>query len=250
MRGRPVELSVHALTALLRKENLGDAHPVLAGGEAYVSPRFADAVDQVLREALDEAGLGQRDARDEFLAALAHVQRAPSEYFGWITTTDSAYAVLVAASAHQAVLLTRIGDHVRVENADRRQPIESLVRQLPDVRAGRGESMSVREAETAMARPAGGVMRRAAATRPERARLLDQLLAAPRSGLAKLYAARRDEAGREIRSRDWITVVDVVGNGRWLVFPTLGRGERTVNAVPGTPQLLVTKLAELAARTR
>jgi len=250
VRGKPVELSVHALTALLRKENLGDPHPILAGGEAYVSPRFATAVDQALSEALNEAGLGQRDARDDFFGALAHVQRAPAEYFGWVTTVDSSYAVLVAASGQQAVLLTRIGDHVRFEHADRKLPIEALVRQLPDVRAGRGDSISVRAAETAMARPAGSVMRRAAATRPEQARLLDQLLKAPRSGLAKLYAARRDDRGRLVRSRDWITVVDVVGNGRWLVYPTFGQGERAINAVAGRPQLLVTKLAELAASTR
>jgi ESX secretion-associated protein EspG len=249
VRGRPVELSVHALTALLRKENLGDPHPVLAGGEAYVSPRFADAVDQALRDALDEAGLGQRDARDEFLAALAHVQQAPAEYFGWVTTTDGSYAVLVAASAHRAVLLTREGESVQVKLADRKEPIETLVRQLPDVRAGHGESMSVPEMATAAGRRAGGVMRRAAAARPEQARLLDQLLAAPRFGLAKLYTARRDENGRVTRSRDWINVIDVVGNGRWLVYPTLGRGERSVNAVAGTPQLLVAKLTELAATT-
>lgn len=251
---RAVELSVYPLTRLLRKENLGDPHPIIAGGNTYVSPRFENEVERALRDALNAAGLGDRDEMDTFRGRLALVHRAQTEFYGWVSTKEGSYAVLVAASGRQAVVLTRVGEQVQIAKADPNLLVETLIRELPDVPAGRGDSISVREAdnESASSRPAGGsVMRRAGGPRrPEQARQLDELLNAPRIGLAKLYAARRDQYGDRVRSRDWITVIDLPTHGRWLVYPTLGRGERAINAIPGTPQLLATKLTELAATAR
>lgn len=75
------------------------------------------------------------------------------------------------------------------------------------------------------------------------------MLNEPRVGGAKLYAAARDRAGVRSRSAEWLTVLDLAC-GRWVVYPTLGRGERAINAVPATPQLLAAKLGELARTLR
>jgi hypothetical protein len=59
-----------------------------------------------------------------------------------------------------------------------------------------------------------------------------------------LYAARRDEAGNRIRSQGWLDLIDLP-EGRWAVYATAGRGERTINAVAATPALVAAKLTAL-----
>lgn len=248
---RAIELPVLPLVGLLRRENLGDPHAIFAGGERYVSPRFADEAAALLRRQLAEAGLGDHHALDDFVDRLALVQRAAAEFYGWVSATDGDYAVLTASAGRRAVTVTRTGDTVRFEPADPDRLVEAFVQRLPEVPAGRGDSVSVLATEFASrgGRQAGSIMRRSGSGRSDQARRLDALLKEPRRGGAKLYAAARDRAGVRTRSAEWLTVLDLTG-GRWVVYPTLGRGERAINAVPGTPQLLATKLGELARTLR
>lgn len=248
---RGVELPVLALVSLLRRENLGDPHAIFAGGERYVSPRFADEAAALLRHELADAGLGGRDVLDDFVDRLALVQRAAVEFYGWVSTEHGDYALLAASAGRRAIVVTRTGDSVRLEPADPDRLVETLVRRLPDVPPGHGDSVSVLAAEFASRgdRQPGSIMRRSGSGRSDQARRLDALLKEPRLGGAKLYAAARDRAGVRSRSVEWLTVLDLV-TGRWVVYPTLGRGERAINAVPGTPQLLATKLGELARTLR
>lgn len=249
---RGVEVSLQALLSLVRADNLGDPHPILAGGELYVSPRFSRDAQRAIREDMDAGGLDDRDRLDELRNTLGLVhQSARTEYYGWITQGGEVSAVLVAAIGRIAAVLTRTGDRVRVERADSTRLAESLLRRLPDAPAGRGESITVRETDynAAHGRAAGRVVHRtAAATRPEQVRRLDALLRAPRYAAARLYAASRDDAGNRSRSREWISVLDLE-HGRWLVYATLGRGERAITAVPATIPLATTKLAELLRTT-
>ena len=234
---RAVELSVTALISLMQKENLGEAHAILAGGERYVSPRFQEEAERELR-----SELGRARVDDDFRDMLALVQRARVEYYGWITTGTETEAVLVAASGRAAVTLMRVRDRVTLTKADPDRLVESLILRLPEVPAGRGESISIRAADYV---PPTGFLRKPAGPRSPEARRLDALLTAPRLGGAQLYTARRDHAGTRQRALDWITVLDLEQLGRWVVYSTQGRGERAVNAVPGTPRLLAAKLAEL-----
>ncbi|HEV7652130.1 MAG TPA: ESX secretion-associated protein EspG [Actinophytocola sp.] len=249
--GRGVELPVLALAGLLRRENLGDPHAIFAGGERYVSPRVAGAAEALLREELAGAGLGGRDALHDFLDTLSLVQRASAEFYGWVSSGDEDTALLVAATGRRAVAVVRNGDRVRFEPADPDRPAEGLVYRLPDVRAGAGDSVSVLDTEFRARgnREPGSIMRRSGSGRSDGARRLDALLKEPRAGGAKLYAAVRDRAGVRTRAAEWLTVLDLAG-GRWVVYPTLGRGERAVNAVPATPQLLAAKLDELGRTIR
>ncbi len=246
-RGRVVELPVLPLVSLLLRENLGDPHAIFAGGERYVSPRFADEAAASLRQELAGAGLGGRDALDDFVDMLALVQRASLEYYGWVTAGGENYTLLTASAGRRAVAVVRGGERVRFEVVDPDRLVEAFVQRLPDLRPATGDSVSVLATEFAnrSSRQAGSIMRRTGSGRSDSARRLDALLKEPRTGGAKLYAAARDRTGVRTRSAEWLTVLDLDA-GRWLVYPTLGRGERAINAVPGTPHLLATKLGELS----
>ncbi len=243
---RLVELSVLPLVSLLQRENLGDPHAVFAGGERYVSPRFADETAALLRQELAGAGLGGRDDLYDFVDTLALVQRATTEFYGWVTSGDENYAVLTAATGRRGVTVVRSGDRVRFEVTEPDRLVEALVHRLPNVRAGAGDAVSVLATEfgSRSGRAAGSIMRRTGSGRSDGARRLDALLKEPRVGGAKLYAAARDRAGVRSRSAEWLTVLDLAA-GRWVVYPTLGRGERAINAVPATPHVLAAKLSEL-----
>lgn len=247
---RGVEVPLRTLLSLVQRDNLGDPHPILAGGELYVSTRFANHAERILREDLAAAGMDDRDRLDELRNTLALVQHARTEYYGWITQDGDVSAVLVAALGGIAASLTRTGDRVHVQRADSKRLAESLLHQLPDAPPGHGESITLRETDytTTRAKHTGTVLRRSAATRPEQARRLDTVLRAPRRAAARLYAASRDEGGTRNRSREWLTVL-YLEDGRWLVHTTFGRGERAIIAVPGSTQLVTGKLTDLLRTT-
>jgi hypothetical protein len=239
-----VELSVYPLIALIRKENLGDPHPVLAGGEQYVSHRFASEAERTLRTELTEAGLADRSRLADFTGMLSIVQQARTEFYGWVIGNGDTYSLLVAAHGRNAFTLTRRGDRVTFGRVSSDRLAEALVQRLPEAPPGRGESITVREAEVARSKPRPVLRRSSGTARSEQARRLDALLRAPRHSFVKLYAARRDDAGNRIRSREWLNLLDLP-EGRWAVYTTAGRGERTVNAVAATPALIATRLTEL-----
>jgi hypothetical protein len=239
-----VELSVYPLIALIHKENLGEPHPVFAGGEQYVPPRLAGESEEALRGALAEAGLADRGALADFTGMLSIIQTARTEFYGWVTGNDDPYSLLVAAHGRNAFALTRRGDRVAFRRVGSDRTAEALVDRLPDVPPGRGESISVREAEVTRSGSRPVLRRSSGPARSDQARRLDALLRAPRQGFVKLYAARRDDAGNRIRSREWLNLLDL-SEGRWLVYTTAGRGERVVNAVAATPALIATRLTEL-----
>ncbi|MGB3441838.1 MAG: ESX secretion-associated protein EspG [Actinophytocola sp.] len=248
--GRKVELSVFPLLSLMQKENLGEPHAVFAGGERYVSPRFSAEAERVVRQELDAAGLGGRREFDEFVDLVNVVQRATVEYYGWVTTTDEAYSVLVASYGRSAVLVVRSGERVRFERCDLDRMIETLVWRLPDTGVAHGEPFSVRHTDfhAPRGRAEGSVMRRSSAARPEAARRLDALLKAQRFAVAKLYAAKRDVNGVRHRSDRWLTVLDQA-DGRWaLSVSQMTRGERWISAAPGTHQYIAGKMLELVPR--
>lgn len=240
-----VELSVEAVAGLVERERLGEPHPVLAGGERYVSPRMAGRVDEPVRRELADAGLDDRDRLAELVTALTVVQRAHREFYGWVATGDRTLATVAAAVGRAATAVTRRGDRVSVRRVDARRLVDVVLGQLPAVPRGRGESISVPAAELT---PRPGVLRRPTDGRGD-ARRLAALLAAPRLGGAKLYAASRDERGDRTRSGEWLSVLDLA-EGRWLVYATRAGGDRTVNAVPATAALLADKLTALPGPAR
>ena len=245
--GRKVELSVYPLLSLMQKEDMGEPHPVFAGGERYVSPRFAKEAERAVQQELRDAGLGERRDHGEFLDLVGVVQHAHLEYYGWITTTDEAYSVLVASRGRAAVLVVRSGTRVRFEPCDLDRMVETLVWRLPDVAVARGEAFSVPQADfhAPRGRSDGGVMRRSTPVRPEGARKLDALLKLERVTVAKFYAAKRDAAGVRHRSERWLTGLDTV-EGRWALSVSQARRQEWIHVAPGTHQYVGDQVLELA----
>jgi hypothetical protein len=249
--GRAVEISVSPLFSVLQKENLGEPHTILAGGERYFSPRFGRESEGVLREELGAAGLGEEGDYLEFLDLVNVVQRGNAEFFGWVTGIGEYYGLLVASYGRRAVSVLRTGDTLRFERQEPEKMLEALVESLPDVPVGRGEPISVGHAEfhSSQSRAPGSVMRRSASARPDAARRLDALLAARRRYVTKLYAAKRDSRGVRQRSERWVTVLDLV-DGRWAISVAETRRAKWISAAPGTPQSLTERLRELARSIR
>lgn len=249
--GRAVEFSVVPLLSVVRKENLGEPHAIFAGGERYVSPRFAEEAERVLQQELRDAGLGERSDYLEFIDLMAVVQQATLEYYGWVTAVGEAYAVLAASVGRDAALVVRRGERVLVERVEIEKMIERLVYRLPDVPVGRGDGFSVSNTDFSAPknRLAGSLMRRSASARPELARRLDALIDAQRLAVTKLYAAKRDARGARTRADQWVTVLDLV-EGRWALTVTTQRGEKWINAAPGTDQVLAARLTALAGAVR
>ncbi len=243
-----VELSVDTLYRLLKQQNLGEPHPLFAGGERYYSPRFQQESDARLRAELDRAGVNTARGVDPgFLDLLAVLHRGATEYYGWLHDAEGPYSVLVAVAGRSAALAQRVGERVTFEQVDAGRALESFVFRLPNVPAARGEALSVRAADLAqpVAPEVGGFrMSRPHSATPPAARRLRALMSSPRVGGGKLYTAKRDHHGKRRRSADWVSFVDLV-DGRWAVYSSSGRGERSVNAVPGTAQLLSRRLVEL-----
>jgi hypothetical protein len=250
--GRAVEISVFPLFSLIQKENLGEPHAVFAGGERYISPRFAAQAERVFQEELAEVGLGERRDYLEFVDLVSVVQRATAECYGWVTTAEKTYAVVAASYGRSAVVLVRSGETLRIERCELNKMVGGLLARLPDIPVGRGEAFSVRHDEfrAPRSRVAGSVMRRSTATRPEGIRRLDELLDARRHAVTKLYAAKRDSSGVRERSERWLTVLDLADGGRWGLSVNQVRGEKWINVAPGAATVLADRLGELARSIR
>ncbi|WP_436492900.1 ESX secretion-associated protein EspG [Actinokineospora sp. HUAS TT18] len=236
-----VELSVHTLYRLLETQNLGEPHTVFTGGERYYSPRFKQEDDARFRRALEEAKIvTPRGVDPDFLDLLQVIQRAGSEYYGWLHDAEGPYTVLTAVSGRMGVLAERIGDQVTFERIDPARALESFVYRLPNVPPARGEAISVRVSDLGPGK-VDSYGRRAPV--PPQARRLDELMKQPRVGGGKLYTARRDQRGKRLRAAEWITAIDLQA-GRWAIYQT-GRGEKSVMAVPGSAQFIGKRLREL-----
>ena len=238
---RPITLPLTAIVRLLQTNNFGEPHVVLAGGERYYSPRFKEENDRELRRQLSESDADPDDVYD----ALSLIQHADTEYYGWVDAGNGDEAILLAGLRGNGVMLIRSGDHVTLRRTGSDRLAETLVAQLPGTPPGRGESISIRADEYGKPRT-DSRMQAARSSRPHGVRRMEALLAAPRFGGGKLYAAIRDEEGRRVRSADWVTYLDIEDYGRWLVYAADGRGERSVTAVPGTPDRFAGKLHDLA----
>lgn len=199
----PVVLSDTAFDVLWHHDDLGDHHTVL-----HVPPAEANALEV-------EHELYREGVRvDDTLEALRVLAFADLEYFGWIGfNREVTLPVVAAAAGRHGVLALRDNGHVRIE-AVHGDPSDTLAACLPEVPPGRGASINAREEEA------------------RGSRALVELMQRPRSGVAKLYAARRDRYGRRRRSESFVTTLDCP-DGRWLVVRYADRrGQRWVHATP------------------
>ncbi|MBW4717260.1 ESX secretion-associated protein EspG [Saccharothrix obliqua] len=205
MLREPVVLSDTAFDVLWHREDLGEHHTLL-----HVPPAEADARE--VEQSLHREGVRVDDVRE----ALRVLAFADSECFGWIAYDHEVTLPVIAAKAgRDGVFALRDNGHVRIGALDG-DPSDTLAACLPEVPPGRGSSINARAEEAPGSRALAELMRR------------------PRTGVAKLFAAKRERYGRRRRSESFVTTIDCP-DGRWLVVRYVdGRGQRWVHATPAT----------------
>ncbi|RKT55670.1 ESX secretion-associated protein EspG [Saccharothrix australiensis] len=199
----PVVLSDTEFDVLWHHDDLGEHHTVL-----HVPP--ADANTLEVENALHREGVRV----DEALEALRVLAFADFECFGWIAyDREVTLPVVVATAGRHGVFALRDNGHVRID-ALHGDPSVALAACLPEVPPGRGSSINARAEEA------------------QGSRALVELMQRPRTGVAKLFAAKRDRYGRRRRSTSFVTTLDCP-DGRWLVVRYVdNRGQAWVHATP------------------
>lgn len=136
-----VTISRDCYYTLLRRHNLGDAHPTLGGGERW---RQADAWRAAEQSADDEIRVSRANA-DDFLEALDVLQRPALEYYTYATIDQQDKTMRVAVSGPDAVLVTADKRQLAVRPIPTERLAEQLVDALPETPPARMHSMSCNE---------------------------------------------------------------------------------------------------------
>ncbi|MCC8244988.1 ESX secretion-associated protein EspG [Saccharothrix luteola] len=223
-----------AYDVLWRHDNNGRQHTALTVDSPGATHTERERIVRSVFEHLERDGLAERGTpHPELRSALALVANADTEFYGWLADGPGQPRTVVTSANHrEAVLVERDAGMLRFSPATPTHPAEALVGRLPPSRAGRGLSLNVRSSDV---------------DNPDNldARTLRRLMTEPRTGLAKLYTARRDRTGRIRRAEGFLTVLDVP-TGRWLITTeTDTAGQRWVMVNPGTDQTIVRHLYKL-----
>ncbi|WP_020671229.1 ESX secretion-associated protein EspG [Amycolatopsis nigrescens] len=221
----------------LAEHSLGEPPEILVGRDAWLPRDAKQRLDEVVRDDLAEVGLLSRGRlREDFYDALALLARPALEIFGWVQSGEYGhYAVAVARSGRNAVVVLRRDEWVRLMPANPETAVEHWIEQIPAFGAGAGLTISLPEADapwTANARPT-----------PE-SRRLEAVLNLPRYGGGQVHAAVR-QGGSRRSARPALTYLDTE-QGRWLIgFDREQSRDRWVTFTPATQQAFVRKITDL-----
>lgn len=226
-----IQLSDLAFDVLWKQERLGEYHPALSVDSPGETEEERAAIERDVIGELRRVGLDHPDVR----GTLHLIAKADHDYSAWIAVTPSeTKPVVVAANSQYGVLAVHDNGFVQLHPIRPENAPEVLAMQLPDVPAGRGASINVHESEINVHQ----------AGRPSPSISLRQLLAQPRKGTAKLYAAKRNGEGRQ-RAKTFLTTIDFE-DGRWLVVKYTDENHQTwVHATPASRQIITDWLKRL-----
>ncbi|HEX6354022.1 ESX secretion-associated protein EspG [Actinophytocola sp.] len=249
MLEKSLTLHVEALTRLVRMENLGDLHVTLKPLALWRRKEDQDRLEVEARKEFMRLGLLDNRGRVdvEVAASLAVLTRAGAEFYGWINEGDKTKGVLAGAIGREAVLAVREGTTVTISQIRPEALPVALVAQTPDVKPSRGEAVNVLRSE--MLASTGGRQRTAAGVgmrpAPPQVRIVQQIIAQPRTGGGELYVAVRDRMGRRKPVPDPLRYADTE-NGRWLNYMTpTPDGEHRILVAPATRADLTSRLQEM-----
>ncbi|MGQ0838895.1 MAG: ESX secretion-associated protein EspG [Actinokineospora sp.] len=242
MLARRLELSVDVLAWLVAWANLGELHRTLAPTHRWHPKSTGHETAEFARATVAELGLvDRRDRLDvETAASLSVLCRPRVEFYGWIHDGARTAGVLAAAIGGEAVFAVRAGGTVWIGRAQPNRLAKTLVDQTPDVRAGRGEPVTVSRLDAVAG--IGGTRRTASGigTRPASAevRLAHRIAELPLTGSGELHVAVRDDTGRRRQAPRPLRFGDTA-HGRWLNFAVAGPGgdDRILLAPAGRPEL-------------
>ncbi len=227
------EVVFSAGTVQWAAEQLGLTLPVTLAPEPVWRSADAEAAHAATaRSELAEEGLlDHRDAVGEDLEeSLRLLCRGRDEVSAYVQTEDLTYRLHAAGGRRTAAFACYLPRERRILLRPARPEAlaRTVVLELPECAAGRASSLSVPVSELKSPEPRGDARRVAA------------IFARPRSAAGQLYAGVRSDRGR--RRSEPVTFVDT-DQGRWLSH--CSADGRFVTTVPGTPDALLVKLAEL-----
>lgn len=246
-----IEVSNDVMKAFWRWENQDAMHVTLVSTVEWMDD---DGRREADRRALDElATLGLLAhggaVHPELRATIQALTRPDVEFYGWVGTQQHMVGVLVAARGGEAVLAVAQGGTVALSPARPDGLAETMIAQLPPLAAAQGRSVSAAQSDLT-----GGGRQQwdegfsgfGQSQESPDVRMLKALMAQSPMGTGKLHVAMRDSSGRRVVSPSSLSYLDLP-EGRWMVQVTPdGSGQNWVIAAPGTPQLLVSKLYEMA----
>ncbi|SER96766.1 EspG family protein [Lentzea xinjiangensis] len=227
-----IQLSDLAFDVLWKQERLGAFHPALSVDSPGETEDERAVIERDVIGELRKVGLDHPDVR----GTLRLIANADADYSAWIAVTPSeTRPVVAAASSQHGVLAVHDQGFVQLHPIRPENAPEVLAMQLPDVPPGKGASINVHESELNAHQPG----------RAAPSITLRQLLARPRKGTAKLYAAKRGPEGRQ-RAKTFLTTIDFE-DGRWLVVKYTDQNRQTwVHATPASRQIITDWLKRLA----
>jgi hypothetical protein len=139
---RPVSISLETYTFLIKKENLGEVHSTLIGGDRWYPPDVrADRDRRVLDELRSQGLTSGNHLSDEFMDMLTVIQRAAVEYFTFATVEGSPKTYRTASIGRDAVLVSHsFGGEIELESIPHDQMRVRLAAALPTTPAARVHS--------------------------------------------------------------------------------------------------------------
>ncbi|MGH3516615.1 MAG: ESX secretion-associated protein EspG [Haloechinothrix sp.] len=188
-----VSIGMETFKTVLDKENLGEPHPTLVGGERWYPADEQRTRDQRAFAELHRLGLvdGGR-VSDDFADTLAVLQRAAVEFYTFATVEGVRVTARTAAIGRDAVLIIARDAMIDLYPIPAEQLAIQLATAMPVVPAAQAHSMTCAAADL-KAIQAGKTL--ALTNSVKDAKRMTRWLEMERSNVGQLFAAVRDGAG-------------------------------------------------------
>lgn len=235
-----VSIDMETYTTVLEKENLGEPHSTLGGGETWYSPDETRTRDVRVLNELRQQGLveGTR-VSDDFRETLAVMQRPSVEYYTFASIDGRSTTIRTAAMGRDAVMVIRQGSRITIAPIPVEQLGLRLAAALPTVPAAPVHSMSCDDADLR------AVMKDKAVPQSKSvqdAKRMNRALESDRTNTGQLYAAIRDGVGARKSTQAPVPTWFDTEQGRLLLsFDSSG----WVNLVGASTLTIAGKLADL-----
>lgn len=248
----PVQVSVTALDAVVRRENLGEMHLAIRAEPMWRDDEGEREDQQRAMTELAQLGLaGPRGLDPDLRATIGTLVRPAEEFFGWLLTPEGTTAVLAVSAGPESLVAVRNDDLVTLRPIRPGGLAETIVSFLPAAPAARGRSYNVPESAITPRGSGhsrdegfGGFGSAQPQENPEITQL-EKILTQQRIGAGELHAAVRDRGGRRHAIEHPVSYFDTP-EGRWMTRVAVGRDrERWLIAAPGVPQALVGALYDM-----
>lgn len=240
-----ISLSMDTYKTVLDKENLGEAHSTLLGGDLWYPPDEQHVREVLAIKELDARGLlsGNR-ASDDLLETLTVMQRASVEFYTFANIDRRTITLRTAALGRDAVLVVSDSATLELTPIPAERMAQRLAAALPETAPAKVHSMACDEQDF-KAIAADKSLPQTNSVRD--AKRVKRHLDLERLAAGQLYAAVRDASGtRRANGAPVPTWIDTE-EGRILVSVD-SRG--WINLVGADSATIATKLHELESDLR